>query len=66
MAEQNASEYEVLAEAAKSLDGRVWAQHFLSITEQMPRTEITEDFLETWFCNAIIAGYDAGCQSIKE
>lgn len=58
-------EYMVSSETVKSFDGRVWAQHFLSIVNQDPFPAIDEEFITTWFCNAIMAGYDAGFQLAK-
>ena len=39
-------------------DAWVWAKEFCRIYESDPDLNITEDWMATWFANAIMAGYD--------
>lgn len=64
--ERPASEsYEALREAAKTINGKLWAQQYLSFVRQVPPPVMTEELMEAWFCNAIMAGYDAGYAAAK-
>jgi hypothetical protein len=40
------------------IDGKKWAQEFRQTAIKLGYSEMDEDWLHTWFANAIMAGYD--------
>lgn len=51
---------------ALGIDGQMWARHYLSVIRQSPHLVFDESFMESWFCNAIMTGYDAGLKAAKQ
>lgn len=39
-------------------DGKVWAKEFADTASRLYGVDLDEDWLEAWFANAIMAGYD--------
>lgn len=61
--ENNMSPGEMHEVMSKNLDGKSWAQYFLATVRQTPPPVVDEPFMTAWFCNAIMAGYDAGVRA---
>jgi hypothetical protein len=45
-----------------TMDARVWAKEFMRIFGRKKET-IDEELMVGWFANAIMKGYDCGCDS---
>lgn len=45
-------------ELLKSFDGRVWAEEFVRIAKEDPAIAQDVETMTTWFCNALMRGYD--------
>jgi len=46
------------AEIYKSFDGREWAHEFVEHIKNNPSIATDEDTMTTWFCSALMRGYD--------
>jgi hypothetical protein len=45
----------------ETTDARVWAEEFCRVVgERIPALKGKQDWITSWFANAIMVGYDAG------
>ena len=43
-----------------SFDARDWAKAWMKIYDGMPDERVTEEWMVTWFANALMRGFDEG------
>ncbi len=55
-----------MADTLKSFDARVWAKDFCDIARKIGQPVPDEEWMVTWFANALMRGYDEHRYSTKE